>query len=467
MTPGRLAGIGAFVVGGLLLFAVGLFMIGERRLLFEDKVEIYAEFREVAGLQNGAKVRVAGMDAGEVIEIRVPPGPTSRFRVKLSVREDLHNLIRTDSVASIQNDGLVGNKFIQIQTGTEGAPRVAADGTIRSVEPFDLADLLQQASQTVQTVDDTVTKLRGDLEIAIFAVVDTAKEANAVIEDVGADVREIADAGRRITADTQAVISDIRAGKGTLGKFIGDDEFYERARQIARDAERAVQNVRDASEQAKTALTDLRGKTGAADGVMADFRQTLGYAREVMSDMAENAEALKRNWFFRGFFNRRGYFDLNDLTAAEYRRGALEVGDRKPLRIWIGTSPLFETLNGQEVLSEGGKVRLESAMSQFVRYPPTSPLVVEGYATGGTNDERFLRSRQRAELAADYVARKFRLDPQRIGTIPMGDDADGSPNGDTWDGIALTLFVARDVLEQDGREVRTPQRPGTIAHRDN
>jgi hypothetical protein len=35
MTQTRLAGIGAFVIGGLLLFAVGLFLIGERRMLFE------------------------------------------------------------------------------------------------------------------------------------------------------------------------------------------------------------------------------------------------------------------------------------------------------------------------------------------------------------------------------------------------------------------------------------------------
>jgi phospholipid/cholesterol/gamma-HCH transport system substrate-binding protein len=69
----RLAAVGAFVVGGILLFAVGLFLIGSRRMLFSDTFEVYAEFSQIAALDNGAKVRVSGMDAGEVESIRVPP----------------------------------------------------------------------------------------------------------------------------------------------------------------------------------------------------------------------------------------------------------------------------------------------------------------------------------------------------------------------------------------------------------
>ena len=75
MARNRLVAVGAFVVCGVLLFAVGLFMIGDRRMLFSKTFEVYAEFAKIAGLQNGAKVRVAGMDAGEVDEIHVPPRP--------------------------------------------------------------------------------------------------------------------------------------------------------------------------------------------------------------------------------------------------------------------------------------------------------------------------------------------------------------------------------------------------------
>src|SRR5918992_1025146 len=127
----RLAAVGAFVIGGLLLFAVGLFLIGNRRMLFADMIEVHAEFVEVAALESGAKVRVGGMDGGEVDEIQVPSGPSGRFRVRMRVREDLRPLIRQDSVASIQTDGLVGNKFVQIQAGTDASPVIQDKGTIQ------------------------------------------------------------------------------------------------------------------------------------------------------------------------------------------------------------------------------------------------------------------------------------------------------------------------------------------------
>lgn len=72
MARNRFVAVGAFVVVGLLLFALGLFFIGSRRMLFNDSFDAYAEFSNISGLQNGAIVRVAGMDAGEVKEIRVP-----------------------------------------------------------------------------------------------------------------------------------------------------------------------------------------------------------------------------------------------------------------------------------------------------------------------------------------------------------------------------------------------------------
>ena len=94
--------------------------------------------------------------------------------------------------------------------------------------------------------------------------------------------------------------------------------------------------VRQASEEARAAIADLRGENGPVKGLTGDVQQTLHSARDAMADLAETTEALKRNFFFRGFFNRRGYFDLDDVSVAQYRQGALETGDRRVLRIWLG-----------------------------------------------------------------------------------------------------------------------------------
>jgi phospholipid/cholesterol/gamma-HCH transport system substrate-binding protein len=177
-------------------------------------------------------------------------------------------------------------------------------------------------------------------------------------------------------------------------------------------------------------------------GLTGNLQTTLASARDAMSDLAETTEALKRNFLFRGFFNRRGYFDLDDVTVDEYRKGVLDTKDRRALRIWIGSPVLFEkNPDGEEQLTDGGRARLDSAMSQFVKYPRTSLFVVEGYARGTTSDERFLMSRTRARLVRDYIVGKFGLDPGVVATMPMGDQADGAPESETWDGVALAMFV--------------------------
>jgi phospholipid/cholesterol/gamma-HCH transport system substrate-binding protein len=177
-------------------------------------------------------------------------------------------------------------------------------------------------------------------------------------------------------------------------------------------------------------------------GVTGDLQQTLALARDAMSDLAENTEALKRSFFFRGFFNRRGFFDLDDVTVEQYRAGALATNDRRVMRIWLKSALVFEKDGkGEERLSDAGRARLDSAMSQFVRYPRSSPFVVEGYAQLATFDERFLLSRRRAQLVRDYLVGKFGLDPNLVATMAMGEQADGSPDGERWDGVALAMFI--------------------------
>jgi phospholipid/cholesterol/gamma-HCH transport system substrate-binding protein len=447
MKGNRTAIVGAFVVGGVLLFAIGLFLIGNRRMLFEQSFEVYAAFSNISGLQNGAIVRVAGMDAGEVTEIEVPASPQGQFRVKLRVRSDLRPLMRLDSVATIQNDGLVGNKFVQVQAGTEASPQVPDKGTIQSREPFDIADALAKLNDTIDLVTGIIKDVKVGLDEALGAVSQTATDAQALMGDIGTEVRQIMGSTQKITDDLRVITSNVREGRGSVGKLLTDDALYDKARNIAAEAEKTMATLREAAEQARGAVADLRGENGPMSGVVGDLQQTLATARDAMQDLAENTEALKRNFFFRGFFNQRGYFDLDDVSVQDYRSGALETGDRRVLRIWVKTEVLFETAaNGDQRLSDSGRARLDSAMAAFVRYPKTSPFVVEGYARAPTGDARFLMSRQRARLVRDYLVEKFGLDPRYVATMAMGNEADDSPDGDEWDGVALALFVTSSAL---------------------
>lgn len=444
MATNRLVAVGAFVVGGLLLFAVGLYLIGNRRMMFSDTFEVYAEYSRISGLQTGGIVRVAGLDAGEVETIHLPASPSAKFRVKLRVREDVHQLVRLDSVATIQTDGLVGNKFVQVASGTDASPQVPPGGTIQSEEPFDFADMMTKVNQTIDMVTVMVKDVKVGIDEALTAVSATAIDAQGLIRDTGTEIRAITSSGQKVAADLQLVIARIRRGEGTIGKLVTDDEFYNRAKSIAGEAERAMIDLREAARSARDAVADFRGDKGPMRGVVGDLQQSLTSAREVLTDLADNTEALKRNFFFRGFFNRRGFFDLDDISIEEYRQGALQTDNRRVLRIWANAEVLFETTpEGEERLTDGGRSRLDSAMAAFVRYPRTTPIVVEGYATEGTTDVQFRLSRHRAQLVRDYIVSRFALRPQFTAVMPLGADAVGSPSNGQWEGIAIAVFVEK------------------------
>jgi len=447
MVSARAVGAGVFVVLGTLLFAGVLFKIGERRMLFEDRFTVYTEFATLGQLEPGALVRVAGLGAGEVKGIQTPDSPSRKFRVQLEVRKDLRPLIRTDSVATAQTEGLFGGMFVNIAPGTEQAPMVDEGGTIPSREPFAFANLLQQASDTIDVVNDTVVRLSDDMERTVQQIALTTEDAHRLLAGITPEVQAIARNGNRITADMQQMVGKVKEGEGTLGRLINDDSLFQRAVQIADQTNAVMVNVREVTEEARRGIADLRSDGGPASGLLTDMRMTLSHAREVTADLADNMEALKHNFLLRGFFNRRGYFDLDAISPAQYRNGVLENGKRKAMRIWLKDAVLFERRpDGTEALTAEGRARLDSAMSTFLRHLPSNPLVIEGYAAAGTAADQFQASRDRAARVREYLLERYGLMPQHTGSIALGSDASGSPDGNRWDGVALTLFLDTDAV---------------------
>jgi phospholipid/cholesterol/gamma-HCH transport system substrate-binding protein len=297
---------------------------------------------------------------------------------------------------------------------------------------------MQQMSQTIVKVNATIDQLKGGVEYAVASIGDTVDNANALITDVSSEVKTMASAGARISSDVADITESVRRGEGTVGRLVKDDELYRRIASVARSAEEIAADVRGVVGQARKTFEGIESKDGPIATVTTNLQLTLDDARLAMTAFAENMEALKRNFFFRGFFNDRGYFNLADISPAAYRDGVLAAGgDRRPVRVWLQSGVLFD----QDALTEDGRRRLDSAIAPFLGHLPDGVLMVEGYAQRGSEDERFLLARTRAAAVRDYLIGKFALDPRSTGVMPLGSDADGSPDNQPWDGVALALFV--------------------------
>jgi phospholipid/cholesterol/gamma-HCH transport system substrate-binding protein len=435
MKKEQYVGLGIFVVVGLLLFTAGIFLIGNRRLLFQQSFEVWTEFSTITGVQNGATVRVSGKDAGEILDIQVPPDPGKKFRVKMRVTEEMHPLVRTDSVVSIQTDGLVGNRFLSISSGTKEHPEAPPGSTIPGQEPFEFADLMQQASDTMRSVNETIDSVQDDLENTLQVTAETISEARAIIEQTGGDIKGITSSSNKIASNLNEMLADVRQGRGTIGKLVTDDSLYQNATSIAENVEVTSRNLREAAEKANQTITDFRDKTQKGLGDQATG--TLRNLNEILSDMAENTEALKRNWFFRGFFKKRGYYDVDNLTVADYD---IMKKDRYEKRLWLSAKDLFEGSGDQAVLTEKGKGLIRWNVKQLFQYIENNPIyLIEGYDSKGNAGDQYLVSRSRALAVRKFVEAEFPVPQESLGILPMGLKVN-QETGESWDGVALVVL---------------------------
>ena len=449
----RKAVLGAFVLGGLLLFVGGLFLIGDRRLLFDRQFELNTTFSRVTGLEVGTSVRLAGLEAGEVLNIVLPARPSERFRIRMRLREDLRPLIRADSVSAIQTDGILGSTFIQMSPGTDQSPIVESGDTIMGRDPIEFSDLIEEGRDTFRAVSAIILDLGAEVSGTVSTLTATAESANRILVTVGDDLSRLTRNAsgvvtdvRGLLAEANGVVEDVRGGQGAIGQLLTDDSLYTRWVGIATEAEQTVANLRSATDHANALIESVAASDGAAEQIVDSLTNTLAATHEVIADLSEGTEALKRNFLFRGFFQERGFFDLDAVSRDAYLAGALERSNRTALRVWVDARVLFEVApDGRETLTEEGRRRLDSAMADLVKYPRDSPLVVEGYAESG--EAAYLTSADRAELVRDYVVRRFRRPANLTGAMALSDQANGSPRNDgRWSGVALTLFAQESAL---------------------
>ena len=123
--------VGWFVVVATLLLLVGLgyyvYQLAERKGWFRTKMPYFTFVRNATGLRVGDRVRLMGFDAGEIVQIEAQPPDDEYFNVYLQfiVYEPYYGYLWTDSRAKVGSADFLGNRFIEVTKGTNGAATYA------------------------------------------------------------------------------------------------------------------------------------------------------------------------------------------------------------------------------------------------------------------------------------------------------------------------------------------------------
>lgn len=303
----------------------GASRVARKHWQWQPTFAVKVEMTNVAGLELGGKVRVQGMDGGVVQAIIPPTSPGRPVVVMLKVDERLRSLVRSDATARVAAQGVIGAKVVEILPGKDGAPPLPDGGTLRAEATMELADLAKDAAAALKRIDGVATAAEKGL-------------------------REI-----------NMIAAEIRAGRGTLGKLVRDDEAYQRL----------------------IAMSSRGEKT--------------------LSDLDENLNALKRTWPISRYFSGRGFDDRE--------RVLFQPGSTRESRTLRGDD-LFDP--GSAVLKPSGKRELDDIAKWFfnVRRPKATEVVIAAYADDPRGDEELIQAltEKQAEIVRDYLTKKHAID---------------------------------------------------------
>ena len=322
----RQARVGLLVLAGAVLFMVALFTIANRTFLFSDTFFVRSTFYSVNGLLPGAPVRYQGVNVGRVEAVRLPERPGDKILVELAIQEKARHLIRENTQAQVQTDGLVGNMIVTLVANATPADPVREGGEIPGLEPFSITNVTEQALSSVQRFNEAAEAFQlimqdvrdGEGTIGRFlydpalyaSLVQTAGETQVLMQRLGQNAEQLVGATQNAAQGVDLMLSKINNGSGSLALLLNDPGVY--------------QTMLRASDTLLTISTDIRNVTRNAEemtawGAVAAFRG------------AELTEALKENFLFKRYFERRGYTEQAPFEIREQaiRASHQEIEERQ------------------------------------------------------------------------------------------------------------------------------------------
>ena len=447
----RYLAVGIFIIAGVTLFALGIFLVGSRHEAFSRHVLLYTEFADLDGIAKGSKVQVAGMDAGQVTKIDVPKTPSDHFRVQMKIDESLHGLVRTDSVVTVDTEGVVGNTFLTIHSGSPTAAIAQADSVLQSKPPVSMSDLLSHGLGIMNDADATIKQVGGKLNVALDGVNGAVGNANDLLVGLkegrgpaGMLLRDEKMAGqiRETMSNVQVTTSNLNQASGRVNSLVADVQ----QRQLPQKLDDTMTQIHSASTRADATIQQVQQSLNQAlgpdaNGVTAgqNVSEALANVNVATGNMAEDTEALKHNFFFKGFFNHRGYFTLASLSPQEFRRSKLFGSTQSP-RAWLQADTLFQHgPHGTEQLSADGKRTIDAAVTSFGDSVFTHPIVIEGYSDAGAPADALSWSYARAQLVRNYLEARYPFTTKNVGVMPLSTTPPPGLGHDHWSGVCILI----------------------------
>lgn len=237
--------VGLFVIIGILLFIVSIYLIGKKEYLFGSPAKLSAIFSDVKGLREGDNVRLSGIDIGTVSSLQFMND--NRVYIQMNIDQEQIQYVRRDSRVTIGNEGLMGSKVVMIIPGTPGSEPVREYDTLLTIEQVDIDDIIREvnaSSQNIAVVSNELISItqkinRGD---GIFGKIFTDTTLTQNLDDATRNISFL-------TQNLYDLSEKVNNGQGIVGKLFADSSLTADIGNTGQNIDMITSNLKDITDK--------------------------------------------------------------------------------------------------------------------------------------------------------------------------------------------------------------------------
>lgn len=306
--------LGVFIAIGTVCFILALYYLGAKQNLFGDTFEVRATFNNVNGLQKGNNVRFSGIDVGTVKEVSILND--TLIEVLLMVDRSIQPFIKVDAIATLGNDGLMGNKLVNISPGSISNEIIEEGGTIESINELDADEMLRRLEQTnrnIAWITESFVGIAQKIDKG-EGVLGTLLNDSSLSNDMVVTLQNV----RLLSAETAQLsqsigksLGKIEAKDNTLGILLNDTSMANDLQKAIRELGVFSNNTQQITTDLKLMVNEIQSGEGTVGTLLSDsaanenMKQSLNNLQEGSKAFNENMEALKHTFLFRRYFKKQ------------------------------------------------------------------------------------------------------------------------------------------------------------------
>ena len=304
---------GVFVITGLILLIVAVYLIGENQNMFKKTFTISANFNNVSGLMQGNNVRYSGINIGTVKNITMVNDST--INVDMNIEEKMVKHIKKDAIATIGTDGLVGNMIVNIIPG-EGKEGIVVSGdVIKTYTKIGTDDMLTTLSTTNENaalltakllkVADAMTEGKGTFGMLVN---DTTVASNLKQTFKQLEITSIE--ASKAMKELNSIISSLDIEHSVAGTLLSDSIQAHKVKSIITNLDESSLEIKNVLANLNQTITNFKEGEGTINYLSNDeelvktLEETMKNINEGTEKFNENMEALKHNFLTRGYFRK-------------------------------------------------------------------------------------------------------------------------------------------------------------------